>query len=237
MVCFLTTVVNQGLCPRRARTVRAINKVFLELPEEKRRLILNAAFTEFGEQGYARASTNRVVAQAEISKGMLFYYFNSKNELFNDLANTALDHSMEKYEESFSQVNPDYIDWLYNLARKKFEYQQLFPEETRFLGQLYLSSDKDFLDADTADRFTSLIRRTQEQVEKNADTSMLRTDIPHDIAKKMVGWVIEGYQNDMVARMEADAEIWNKGHLDPFWDEYYEFLEVLKHLFYKKGKA
>ena len=52
---------------------------FNSLDEEKRQKILDAALMEFAEHGYEKASTNRIVKEAGIGKGMLFYYFKSKN--------------------------------------------------------------------------------------------------------------------------------------------------------------
>lgn len=55
---------------------------FLHLPEEKQKQILDCALNEFAEQGYDLASTNQIVKEAGISKGVLFKYFTSKEELF-----------------------------------------------------------------------------------------------------------------------------------------------------------
>ena len=44
-------------------------KTFLNLPDEKRQTIINAAIEEFAEYGLENASTNRIVANSGISKG------------------------------------------------------------------------------------------------------------------------------------------------------------------------
>ena len=54
---------------------------FQSLETEKRERIINAALKEFAKNGYDKASTNDIVKEAEISKGSLFNYFNSKNEI------------------------------------------------------------------------------------------------------------------------------------------------------------
>lgn len=55
---------------------------FLRLSETKQNDITYAALREFSLYGYDLASTNRIVAQAGISKGILFKYFSSKENLF-----------------------------------------------------------------------------------------------------------------------------------------------------------
>lgn len=56
---------------------------FINLPEAKQKSILQAAISEFSQQGYAKASCNQIVRTASISKGSLFQYFGSKEGLFS----------------------------------------------------------------------------------------------------------------------------------------------------------
>jgi AcrR family transcriptional regulator len=51
---------------------------FLRLSETKQNEIMHAALREFSRFGYDLASTNRIVAEAGISKGVLFKYFSNK---------------------------------------------------------------------------------------------------------------------------------------------------------------
>lgn len=55
---------------------------FLNLDKEKQERILNAAMKEFALKGFDNASTNEIVKEANIGKGMLFHYFKSKKDLF-----------------------------------------------------------------------------------------------------------------------------------------------------------
>ncbi len=50
-------------------------------PEETRRRILNAAFTEFYRTGFQGGSLNRIVDEAGTTKGALFHHFKDKNDL------------------------------------------------------------------------------------------------------------------------------------------------------------
>src|SRR3954454_11365642 len=55
---------------------------FLNLDKEKQDRIINAAIKEFAQKGYDSASTNEIVKEAGISKGLLFHYFKNKKQLF-----------------------------------------------------------------------------------------------------------------------------------------------------------
>lgn len=52
------------------------------LPEEKRERLLDPAQAEFIRQGYADASLNRVLAEAQMSKGQAYYYITGKSDLY-----------------------------------------------------------------------------------------------------------------------------------------------------------
>ena len=55
---------------------------FLSKVDARRSRILEAALVEFAAKGYKKASTNTIVREAKVSKGLLFHYFISKKELY-----------------------------------------------------------------------------------------------------------------------------------------------------------
>jgi AcrR family transcriptional regulator len=73
-------------------------QTFLNLPEEKRRNIVNAAIEEFAEYGLENASTNRIVASSGISKGSFYQYFEDKQDLFMYLLTVLEREKMEYFK-------------------------------------------------------------------------------------------------------------------------------------------
>ena len=55
---------------------------FENLPEEKRRRLVDIAIDEFTEHPYAQASLSRIVARAGIAKGSIYQYFDDKLDLY-----------------------------------------------------------------------------------------------------------------------------------------------------------
>lgn len=53
-----------------------------EKNQQTKRRILDAALAEFSTQGYTAGSTNAICAVQGISKGIVYHYFESKDELF-----------------------------------------------------------------------------------------------------------------------------------------------------------
>src|SRR5579864_5165731 len=55
---------------------------FERLQADRRTALLEAAAQEFGRHGYADASINRILERAGLSKGVAYYYFDDKEDLF-----------------------------------------------------------------------------------------------------------------------------------------------------------
>lgn len=60
------------------------------LDEARKAAILGAAAEEFSELGFAKASYNRIIDRAGLSKGAMYYYFADKEDLFTTVMETAL---------------------------------------------------------------------------------------------------------------------------------------------------
>lgn len=63
---------------------------FQNLPELRRAAILEVAAREFGDHGFEGASLNHILAEAGVSKGAAYYYFEDKADLFAEAARHAL---------------------------------------------------------------------------------------------------------------------------------------------------
>ena len=95
--------------PRSNKGAFLITEAFQKLDEPKQRRILDAVLREFSKHGYVNASTNRMVQEAGISKGMLFYYFKNKEELFRYALEYSVDYLAKEYVQKLDYSEPDLI--------------------------------------------------------------------------------------------------------------------------------
>ena len=112
--------------------VAIIVERFEKLEDSKQSIIRQAALAEFAAHGYAKASTNRIVQAAGIGKGMLFYYFTSKQELYEYLVKYSLEFIQSRYLARVDAAEPDVIERLTQLARLKMEAQAENEEVFKF---------------------------------------------------------------------------------------------------------
>lgn len=63
---------------------------FDRLPPERRFAILDVAAEVFAAHGFAEASYNQIIAQCGLSKGVFYYYFDDKEDLYLTVVADAL---------------------------------------------------------------------------------------------------------------------------------------------------
>ncbi len=87
-------------------------EAFFNLEKSKQDTILDAAIDEFAEHGFGKASTNRIVKQAGISKGSLFYYFDGKDDLYLHLIRGIVDQFMDEFRKNVQNWPADIFERL-----------------------------------------------------------------------------------------------------------------------------
>ena len=103
-------------------------QTFLNLPEEKRRLIIDVAIDEFAERGFEGASITQMVSRAGIAKGSFYQYFTDKHDLFMVLVHLLTQEKLA-YFKNRQPPNPDldffgYLRWLMEAG---FEFTTVQP--------------------------------------------------------------------------------------------------------------
>jgi TetR/AcrR family transcriptional regulator len=72
-------------------------------PDRARRRILDAARREFGVKGFDGARVEAIARRARVNKSLIFYYFQSKEELFRVLSEQRIASTLPTYGEP--------VDW------------------------------------------------------------------------------------------------------------------------------
>lgn len=65
-----------------------------------RTAVINAALTLFAQNGYAHTTTRRIAREADISTGLLYHYFDGKE----DLLRAVFTHSMDRLTATFTEA-------------------------------------------------------------------------------------------------------------------------------------
>ena len=93
------------------------------LNSETRQEILRAALRRFAHSGYAAASVQQIVDDAEVSKPALYYHFRDKAGLFQALVDEAHDERLRLMQTAV-QRRDDLAGQLVEILTALFDYQQ-----------------------------------------------------------------------------------------------------------------
>jgi AcrR family transcriptional regulator len=206
---------------------------FDKLDAEKQQKIRDAALKEFAEKGYEKASTNQIVKEAGIGKGMLFYYFKSKKELYEYLVESGLTTLVEEYFKLADTREPDFFERLKKIAQIKLQAQTENVHLFNFIGTVMLTTEVE-LPAHLQKKYEEMQEMGYTMLYAGIDKSKFRDDVDVEKAFQLIQWAIDGYQSDLTHRLRNKklATI----DFGPYWAEYYEYLDILKKSFYKEGK-
>lgn len=76
-----------------------------EAKDERRSALLNAALDEFFEKGFAATRMNDIARRANLSKGALYLYFDSKEAMFRALVESLASPNLEMIEQITHNAN------------------------------------------------------------------------------------------------------------------------------------
>ena len=121
-----------------------------EIRKEKKQVILDAALKLFAEKGYAATSTNDIIKEANISKGLLYNYFESKEELLKtvvvNFANEMDEMLAPAHDNVMSKEDAlQFFDKFFDMLMTRTKEAKLFTQLTCQPEVLTLVSDSSIL--------------------------------------------------------------------------------------------
>jgi AcrR family transcriptional regulator len=114
-------------------------QTFLNLPDEKRKVIIDAAIDEFAEYGLENASTNRIVANSGIAKGSFYQYFEDKQDVFMYLLTILESEKMEFFKTNHPpSKNMDTFQYFRWMIKSGMEFNSAYPRMTQAISRVLL---------------------------------------------------------------------------------------------------
>ncbi|MEH7087190.1 helix-turn-helix domain-containing protein, partial [Neobacillus drentensis] len=211
------------------RAQRMISK-FLNLDPEKQERIINAALKQFAQKGYTQASTNEMVKEAEISKGLLFHYFKNKQDLFLYLYDYSLELAMNEIFAKLDMNERDMLERWKQVVVIKIELMHKHPELFQFLKAANEDNAPEVEQA-LEMRKKATIADTYGRMLQDMDTSKFKDDVDTARATQIILWTLEGYSNRVQEQIRAIPL--DQIDIDDMVKEIDQYLELLEQAFYK----
>ncbi len=203
---------------------------FLSLKPEKQERILNAAIKEFARKGFEKASTNEIVKEANIGKGMLFHYFKSKKDLFLFLYDHTLDIVMTEFLGKLDWNEKDVFNRLRQMVYAKLELMKKYPEIFNFLMAANRESSGE-VRKELESRNKEVTNAGYRKAFEDIDFGKFKEGIDIQKALNIIVWTVEGFAAKQ--QEKAGPLSLNELHTDELLAEMDRYLELLKNCFYK----
>lgn len=203
-----------------------MNEKFFDLKKEKQDRMINASLKLFALNGYKHASTDDIVSEAGISKGLLFHYFGSKLGLYTFL----YDYSVRfmKLELTRGVLDPDHTADYFEL-RKLIEFSKMqvlknYPYMQQFLDRSKYENVSEALLAIEGQR--DVLPEVYAAIMERADTTLFSDHIDMEKLSAMLDYTIKGLMTERF----LDSSF----HPEMLYEEITGYLMMMKKIAYKK---
>jgi len=112
-----------------------------EQQDSARERLLRSALTRFSEQGYEGTSIREIIEGADVTRPVLYYYFENKEDLFRQLVDTQYASLTDRAEEACNVAGTS-RDRLKHLICAEFALMEEDAEAVALILQVYFSASK-----------------------------------------------------------------------------------------------
>ena len=123
-----------------------MNEKFFDLNRDKQDRIINASLRVFAKNGYRHASTDVIVKDAGISKGLLFHYFKSKLGLFSFLFDYSVKYMLFELDRLISPKENDYFTICREIEHAKLNVLRTYPYMYEFIEKSLQENQLDLIE-------------------------------------------------------------------------------------------
>lgn len=171
--------------------------------KSKKEQLFAAALSLIGERGYGGTSVDEIASRAGVAKGVVYYYFDSKAALAEQLIRTGLEFLAERLRRAAEGEN-DPEKAIIALAREEMRQLDKRRDFAKFLLSEMWREDREWREVlDQSVRNIVII--FSEQIEKGQRSGIFRTDLKVDFtAQTIFATFLAGALNYTVIHPDTD---------------------------------
>lgn len=199
-----------------------MNEKFFDLKKEKQDRMINAALKVFAQNGYKHASTDDIVAEAGISKGLLFHYFINKLGLYTFLYDYSIRFMTLELSTGVNREEDDFFALFKQMESAKLQVLKNYPYMQQFIESTRYENVKEALLA-TEEKKNSL-HEAKENIIRRADLSRFRAEADAGKISNMLTYTVQGIMKRSFFESSFHPEMVN--------EEINAYLDMIKALSY-----
>lgn len=180
-----------------------MNEKFFDLKSEKQDKMINAALHLFADNGYKHASTDDIVREAGISKGLLFHYFINKEGLYSFLTDYSVKYLLFEFDRSIGEETEFFAFWD-KLEGAKVGVLRNYPYMYKFIDKCTKETDPDIraITDEALSRYNSTIASYQNKL----TTPALRSGVTTSQLQALLRYTIDGLTAEHLSLKKLDPD-------------------------------
>ncbi|WP_250228510.1 TetR/AcrR family transcriptional regulator [Anaeropeptidivorans aminofermentans] len=167
--------------------------------------IMASAIEEFAANGYEGTSAKKIMERAGLSKGLLFHYFKSKENLFIECAQKALKDYMDYVFSEEVFLIDDCFERVKAVAIRKVDYFIEHQAESRFVIYMYIIMNKEEFY-----KIKEIVMEERNKIKSeffaDVDISKFRSDFEPEFILEYIYIVIEAYSTKIEIGQDLTLE-------------------------------
>lgn len=203
-----------------------MNGKFFDLKKEKQDRMINAALKIFALQGYRHASTDDIVREASVSKGLLFHYFESKLGVYSFVYDYSVRYISLELRSTVSQTEGDLFEILKQTECARMHAMRGYPYMQQFLNRCMSEDVSEALMA-IEDK-----KRALEEVYRGIDARIRYNRLPLGVdgekLRKMLDFTVKGLMTERFQNASFQPEM--------LYREICDYLDMMRQLVYREGE-
>ncbi len=213
---------------------------FEKLDEIKKQKIINAGFEVFAEHGYAKASVDEIIKAADISKGSLFYYFESKKNFYLYLYNYCGEQLEQLVDSPGDDGRPTYMQYtdfferLTCIQELKMKHSADYPHMYSFMRKVVFDSSPTIREEISKVNAKYVTERAMAFFQ-GLDYTKFKEGIDPMMVIQLLTWISEGCANTVAMKYKLTGDS-NQSDID--FNEvlvmYHAYIDMLRKNFYKE---
>ncbi|MCM1535160.1 MAG: TetR/AcrR family transcriptional regulator [Clostridium sp.] len=195
-----------------------MNGKFFDLKKEKQDRMINAALKVFAKNGYRHASTDDMVREAAISKGLLFHYFGSKLGLYTFVYDYSVRYMTLELGTVVDPKETDLFELMKQTAGAKLHAMRGYPYMQQFLNRSMQEDLNEALLAIAEKR--NMLNETYDNIYKQADLAKLPKGADMGMLRKMLELTADGLMTERFYDASFQPEM--------LYEEIVSYLDMMK---------
>lgn len=204
-----------------------MNERFFELKKDKQDRMINASLRVFSQYGYKHASTDEIVKEARISKGLLFHYFESKIGLYSFLYDYSTKFIALELTRNVEKNETGYFELYKQILSAKTDSMSQYPYIFLFLKKADGETDEEAVESivERRDKYRGIM----EALSDRADITIFQDGTDYLKVRDVLDFTIDG----LIDRKARDENF----RADLFYEEACEYIDLIKKMTVKEQQG